>query len=187
MADFQFFMPIAKVDTEKRTVSGYASTPAKDSDGEIVTLDAVRSALPGYMDYGNIREMHALKAVGVAQEANVDTKGLFLTAKIVDDDAWAKCVEGVYKGFSIGGRKLAKTGNKITSIEMTEISVVDRPANPECKMSLAKSAKNVGEAQGYLLKIKPKATAEGKALAKMAKIVTSLAKAGPAAAHDGFS
>ena len=187
MADFQFFMPIAKVDTEKRTVSGYASTPAKDSDGEIVTLDAVRSALPGYMDYGNIREMHALKAVGVAQEANVDTKGLFLTAKIVDDDAWAKCVEGVYKGFSIGGRKLAKTGNKITSIEMTEISVVDRPANPECKMSLAKSAKRVGEAQGYLLKIKPKVSTEGKALAKMAKIVTSLAKAGPAAAHDGFS
>ena len=29
MTDFQFFMPIAKVDEEHRTVSGYASTPTK--------------------------------------------------------------------------------------------------------------------------------------------------------------
>lgn len=187
MSDFQFFMPIAKVDTEKRTVSGYASTPTKDGDGEIVTLDAIRGALPDYMTYGNIREMHKLNAVGVAQEANMDNKGLFLTAKIVDDDAWNKCLEGVYKGFSIGGRKLAKTGNKITEIEMTEISVVDRPSNPDCKMSLAKSAKSIGELPGYLLKIKKKPSAEGKALAKMAKIVGDLAKAGPPAAHDGFS
>ena len=197
MTDFQFFMPIAKVDTDKRTVSGYASTPRKDSDGEIVTLDAVRSALPEYMEYGNIREMHALKAVGVASEANIDTKGLYLTAYIDDDDAWSKCqpktlpdgteVAPVYKGFSIGGRKLAKEGNKITAIEMTEISIVDRPANPDCRMALAKSAKTLGEAQGYLVKVKKTRTAESRALAKMAKIVGDLAKAGPPAAHDGFS
>ena len=187
MTDFQFFMPIAKVDKEKRTVSGYASTPTKDSDGEIVTLDAIRSALPDYMTYGNIREMHALKAVGVAQEANMDTKGLFLTAKIVDDGAWKKCLEGVYKGFSIGGKKLAKQGNKITEIEMTEVSVVDRPANPDCRISLAKSVKDLGEESGYLVKVKQKPSPEAKALAKMAKIVEGLAKAGPPAAHDGFS
>ena len=188
MSDFNFFMPIAKVDKDKRTVSGYASTPTKDGDGEIVTLDAIKGALPDYMDYGNIREMHALKAVGVAQEANIDTKGLFLTAKIVDDAAWQKCVEGVYKGFSIGGRKLSKIGNKITAIEMTEISVVDRPANPDCRMALAKSAKSVGDLPGYLIKAKKdKLSPEAKALAKMAKVVEGLAKANPPAAHDGFS
>lgn len=160
MSDFQFFMPILKMDTERRTVSGYASTPTKDGDGEIVTLDAIRGALPGYMDYGNIREMHALKAVGVAQEANIDTKGLFLTAKIVDDEAWKKCLEGVYKGFSIGGRKLDKKGNKITEIEMTEISVVDRPANPDCRITVAKSMKTLGDAQGHLLKAKKAKKAE---------------------------
>lgn len=187
MNDFNFFLPIAKVDQDKRTVSGYASTPTKDADGEIVTLDAVRNALPDYMAWGNIREMHKLSAVGTAEEANVDTKGLFLTAKIVDDSAWKKCLEGVYKGFSIGGRKLAKTGDKITEIDLTEISVVDRPANPDAKFNLAKSAKSREDEPGYLVKVKIKPSAEGRALAKMAKIVEGLAKAGPPAAHDGFS
>jgi hypothetical protein len=187
MSDFQTYMPIVKVDKERRTVTGYASTPAVDGDGEIVTLEAIRDALPKYMDYANIREMHALKAVGVAQEANVDKKGLFLTAKIVDNGAWEKCLEGVYKGFSIGGRKIDKQGNKITELEMTEISVVDRPSNPDCRFAIAKSAKTLGDAPGYLVKVKQKPSTEAKALAKMARIVEDLAKAGPPAAHDGFS
>jgi phage head maturation protease/cation transport regulator ChaB len=187
MTDFNFFLPIAKVDEKKRTVSGYASTPTRDSDGEIVTLEAVRNALPDYMEFGNIREMHALKAVGVAKEANLDTKGLFLTAKIVDDSAWKKCLEGVYKGFSIGGRKLAKEGEKITAIDLTEISVVDRPANPDCRIALAKRKKDRKEAEGYLVKLKEPKTPETKALAKMAKVIEILAKEGPPAAHDGFS
>lgn len=188
MSQFQFFLPIAKVDQDKRTVSGYASTPTKDADGEIVTLDAVKQALPDYMQWGNIREMHKLSAVGVAEEANVDAKGLFLTAKIIDDGAWKKCLEGVYKGFSIGGRKLDKQGNKITEIEMTEISVVDRPANPDARFTLAKSAKAVDDTVGgYLVKTKEKPTPEQKALRKMAKVVDTLAKRNPPAAHDGFS
>lgn len=185
--DFKVFLPIAKVDKEKQTVSGYASTPTKDGDGEIVTLDAIRGALPDYMAWGNIREMHKLNAVGVAQEANIDTKGLFLTAKIVDKAAWEKCLAGVYKGFSIGGRKVDKVGNEITEIEMTEISIVDRPSNPDCSLSLAKSAKALGDEPAYLLKVKNRASVEGKALAKMARIVEGLAKAGPPAVADGFS
>src|SRR6476646_8200645 len=35
-------------------------------------------------------------------------KGLYLAAKIVDDEAWEKVVQGVYKGFSIGGRVTAR-------------------------------------------------------------------------------
>lgn len=191
MDEFQFFMPIAKADAQDDgtcIVQGYASTPTKDGDGEIVTLDAVKKALPGYMEWANIREMHQLKAVGKAQEANMDKTGLWLSARIVDPVAVKKCLDKVYQGFSIGGRKLTKSGNKITGIEMTEISVVDRPSNPDARFELAKSAKTIGDAAGYLIKVpKARATVEGKALAKMAKIVTSLAKAGPPAAHDGFS
>jgi phage head maturation protease len=187
MNDFKVFLPIGKVDKDKRTVSGYASTPTKDSDGEIVTLDAIKAALPDYMSYANIREMHALKAIGVAQEANIDKKGLFLTAKIVDDGAWKKCLEGVYKGFSIGGRKLDKDGDKITSIELSEISVVDRPANPDCRITVAKSHKATPEAEAFLVRAKARKTPQEKALAKMAKIVGILAKEGPPAAHDGLS
>jgi hypothetical protein len=43
-------------------------------------------------------------------------------------------VEGVYKGFSIGGRVTARDPadrRLITALRLTEISVVDRPANPD--------------------------------------------------------
>lgn len=139
--NFSFFLPIAKIDEAKRTISGYASTEAKDSDGEVVSLEAIKAALPDYMSYGNIREMHRLSAVGTAEEAHVDRKGLFLKARISDDSAWQKVVDKVYKGFSIGGRKLAKVADKITELAMTEISIVDRPANPECKFEIAKMDK----------------------------------------------
>ncbi len=135
MDDFNFFMPISKVETQadgSRLVSGYASTPTRDLDGEIVSLDAIKGALPGYWEWRNIRSMHQPIAVGRAQEANVDSDGLFLTAKIVDPACVKLIDEKVLQGFSIGGKKLAKKGDVITELELIEISVVDRPANPDC-------------------------------------------------------
>jgi Caudovirus prohead serine protease len=186
---FNFFLPLSKVKDNKDgtcTVSGYASTPALDLDGEVVSLDAVRKALPGYWEYRNIREMHTNSAVGVAKEANIDEKGLFLTSRIVDRDAVQKCLEGVYKGYSIGGKKLAKNGNTITDIELIEVSIVDRPANPECCIDVAKQAKTPG-ATAYLMKARAPRSPQTRALAKMAQAVEALAKEGPPAAHDGFS
>ena len=144
MNDFSFFVPISKVEAQadgSRLVSGYASTPTKDLDGEIVSLDAIKSALPAYMEWKNIRQMHQANAVGRAQEANVDADGLFLTAKIVEQNCIKLIDEKVLQGFSIGGKKLAKTGDTITELELIEISVVDRPANPDCRFTaLGKSA-----------------------------------------------
>lgn len=130
----RFYWPIAKIDGEQRMVWGYASTEAEDDQGETVTRAALAAALDGYMRFANIREMHRASAVGVAKEAAVDDKGLYLGAKIVDPEAWEKVVEGVYKGFSIGGRVTARDPadrSVITGLALTEISVVDRPANPE--------------------------------------------------------
>jgi phage head maturation protease len=130
----RFYWPIAKVDAEQRMVWGYASTEAKDEQGEIVTREALSAALDDYMRFANIREMHQPSAIGIAREASVDDKGLYLGAKIVDGAAWQKVVEGVYKGFSIGGRVTARDPDDrkvITGVTLTEISVVDRPANPE--------------------------------------------------------
>lgn len=148
--DFELFLPIEKVDVEKRMVFGYASTPAKDLQGEIVTLDAIKAALPDYMQWRNIREMHTSSAVGSAVEAHVNEKGLYIGAKIRDDAAWQKCIESskgandqVYRGFSIGGSKLEKVGDTINSLRLTEISLVDRPANPECKIEFAKGAGDI--------------------------------------------
>jgi HK97 family phage prohead protease len=130
----RFYWPIAKVDAEQRMVWGYASTEALDEQGEIVKREALEAALADYMRFANIREMHRPSAVGVAKEATIDDRGLYLAAKIVDDEAWEKVVQGVYKGFSIGGRVMTRDPadpSVITGLALTEISVVDRPANPE--------------------------------------------------------
>ena len=54
----------------------------------------------------------------------------------------AKVVEGVYKGFSIGGRVTARDAQAkhvITGVDLLEISLVDRPANPEAVIELFKA------------------------------------------------
>jgi phage head maturation protease len=139
----RFYWPIAKVDREQRMVWGYASTEAQDDQGETVTRAALTAALDDYMRFANIREMHQPSAVGVAKEAAIDDRGLYLGAKIVDDDAWQKIVEGVYKGFSIGGRVTARDPDHrsaITGLTLTEISIVDRPANPDAVFDCWKRA-----------------------------------------------
>jgi hypothetical protein len=190
--NFNLFLPLSKAERQRDgsvLVSGYCSTPTLDMDGEIVSLDAIRKALPGYWAWRNIRQMHQSSAVGVGKEANVDANGCFLAARITDREAAQKCLDGVYKGFSIGGRKLAKTGNTITEIDWVETSIVDRPANPECKFDVAKRAKDAEGA--FLVKLpkqeKTSAKNLSKALASLSQVAEFLAKDGPPAAHDGFS
>jgi hypothetical protein len=188
--NFNLFLPLSKVERQKDgsvTVAGYASTPALDLDNEIVSLDAVRKALPGYWEWRNIREMHQPSAVGTGTESHVDDRGLFLTARITDPTAAQKCLDQVYKGFSIGGKKLAKTGNTITEIELIEVSVVDRPANPECRIEVAKRYKErSAENGGYLVKVMSGRNPASRALTKMAQAVEIMAKSEPGQANDGF-
>jgi phage head maturation protease len=144
----RFYWPIAKVDREQRMVWGYASTEAEDDQGEVIRREALEAALADYMRFANIREMHQPSAVGIATEAAVDDRGLYLGARIVDAEAWRKVTEGVYKGFSIGGRVTARDpGDRkiITGLSLTEISVVDRPANPEAVFDCWKAASSAAE------------------------------------------
>ncbi len=151
----RLYAEITKLDRAKRLVFGYASTEALDNQGEIVRKEAIEAALPSYMRFANIREMHQPSAVGVAKEAEVDEKGLYLAARIVDDDAWKKVTEGVYKGFSIGGRVTQRdvaAKHVITGVELLEISLVDRPANPEAVIELYKAAPERPQALARVLK-----------------------------------
>jgi len=58
MTEKTIYAPIAKVDREERMVYGYASTEAVDSQGEVVRKEALAAALPDYMRFANVREMH---------------------------------------------------------------------------------------------------------------------------------
>lgn len=136
----KMFAPISKIDEEKRMVYGYATTPALDSQKEIVDLAASFEAVDEWKEWANIKEMHRPEtAAGIApiieKHAGV---GVYIGAEIVDDQAWRKCQKKVYKGFSIGGKVIAREGNRITKYRMTEISLVDRPANPDAIFMVAK-------------------------------------------------
>jgi hypothetical protein len=143
--DTLVFAAFSKVDKQSDgtlIVTGIASTETEDSDKEIVKADAVRSALPDYMQFGNIREMHQPIASGTAISASVDAAGVtHLEAHIVDPVSVLKVETGVLKGFSIGGRVTKRDAmNKriITGLKIGEISLVDRPANPDAIFSIVK-------------------------------------------------
>ncbi|MFA6971372.1 MAG: XkdF-like putative serine protease domain-containing protein [Gallionella sp.] len=145
-----FFVPINKVDEEQRMVYGIATTSALDKQNEIVDWGATKEALEDYSKWRNIREMHKPSAVGTAPliEMRDSTEEVYIGAKIIDNQAWEKCKEGVYKGFSIGGevldRKIEinkttnKVCNRVTKYLLNEISIVDRPANPLCRFQTVK-------------------------------------------------
>ena len=52
-------------------VHGIATSEAVDEQGEIVRADAIRAAIPDYMRFPALREMHQLSAAGTTLEAEV--------------------------------------------------------------------------------------------------------------------
>ena len=116
-------------------VHGIASSEVVDDQGEIVRADAMRAAIPDYMHFPALREMHQLSAAGTTLEAEVGEDGTTrIVAHVVDPTAITKVRNRVYRGFSIGGRVTQREpGNPkaITGLVLNEISLVDRPANPE--------------------------------------------------------
>ena len=140
------FAPIQKyekIDDDVILVSGIASSESVDNQSEIVKSNAIKEALPDYFSIGGtgaLREMHQSKAAGTVFKVEVMNDGnTYIEAKVVDKEACKKIEQGVYKGFSIGGKVLKKEGNIITKLKLTEISLVDRPCNPDALFSMYKS------------------------------------------------
>lgn len=159
---FAYYTQFAKVQKEKQIVEGVASSEAIDSYGDIVRITAIKDALPDYMAFANLRAMHSNIAAGTVTKAEINEKDklFWITAKVVDKGEWEKVVESVYKGFSIGGQieeaeplmvdvedkdgnthEVWTGGFEITKLKLVEISLVDRPANPEAMIDSYKSAK----------------------------------------------
>ena len=98
-------------------VYGIATSEAVDDQGEIVRADAIRAAIPDYMRFPALREMHQLSAAGTTLEAEVGEDGTTrIVAHVVDPVAVAKVKNQVYRGFSIGGRVTQREpGNRTRS------------------------------------------------------------------------
>src|ERR1700730_16731016 len=125
-------------------VYGIATSEALDEQGEIVRADAIRAAIPDYMRFPALREMHQLSAAGTTLEAEVCEDGTTrIVAHVVDPIAVAKVRNQVYRGFSIGGRGTRREAghpNTVTGLVLNEIPLGDRPANPEAIFDCWKAA-----------------------------------------------
>jgi hypothetical protein len=162
-------MPIAKVDKERRMVSGFATLDNVDRQGDIVPSSASIKAFEKFR--GNIREMHDdKKAVGKLvsfkedsfydQETNKIYNGVFVSAYVSKgaQDTWEKVLDGTLTGFSIGGsvkdyedkydENMDKSIRIIKEYDLFELSLVDNPANQYANViSIEK-----GHTAGYLSK-----------------------------------
>ena len=156
---FFISLPICKVDKEKRTIEGYATTDSIDKQNEQVDYDASKEAFKDWS--GNLREMHEPVAVGkaISWEPDDAKRGIKVKAYVSKgaQATWEKILDGTLKAFSIGGQTVNKTQQiikdestggqrhvtKITKYRLTELSLVDNPANPDATFELVKMANGV--------------------------------------------
>jgi hypothetical protein len=139
-------------------VAGIASNGSLDWDDEIIDLDSLRSSWDDYMKNPVLRYMHGKDsrhpdAIGRVIPEYITESGKilktefrngnpFIVAEISNapdvEDIRIKIQEGVLRGFSIGGRanrvtdfchKLGKNIDKVFVKRLSEISIVDLPAN----------------------------------------------------------
>jgi hypothetical protein len=142
----KIFAPFRKVEAQDDgtiIVAGIASTEGVDADGEIIKASAIAAALPEFMRHGTgaLREMHQLSAAGTVISAEVTGGETMIEAHVVDPVAVKKVQAGVYKGFSVGGKVMARDPalkKTITAVKLIEISLVDRPNNPDAVLTFWK-------------------------------------------------
>lgn len=130
-------------------VYGKATDDSVDIDSQICDETWLQQAMPQWFETGgNIREQHSNIAAGVATDYELKSDGHYITAHVVDPVSVKKVEAGVLKGFSIGIRSPRiirdnKAANgRIVDGQIVEVSLVDRPANPNAKLMLAKAADN---------------------------------------------
>lgn len=140
----RMYFPIERVNDEERTVEGYCfcNEVVRGEGGIRLKRSAMEEAAPSYMEFPTIREMHRTDgAAGTVKLLEFDQKGARIRAKIVDDQAWAKVKEGVYRGFSIGVIPTLMRGKDVTKVDWVENSLVDRPADPDAVFTVVRSEK----------------------------------------------
>jgi hypothetical protein len=174
MSALDLFLPLLKVDLDRRLVTGVATAETPDRAGEIFdyasskpyfeqwSADAL--AASGGKSFGAVRAMHAPIAAGKLTDIafDDDAKRITVAAKIVDDDEWRKVQEGVYTGFSQGGRYVkrwpdADTGLIRYTAEPHEISLVDLPCVPDATFDVVKDG--VAEKRAFAPRAVSKETA----------------------------
>jgi hypothetical protein len=155
MSSLDLFLPLAKVDLDRRLVTGVATAETPDRSGEIFDYasskpyfekwSAEAAAASGGKSFGAVRAMHTPIAAGKLTDIAFDdnAKRITVVAKVVDDDEWRKVQEGVYTGFSQGGRYVKRWADPDSGLtrytaDPHEISLVDLPCVPDATFDVVK-------------------------------------------------
>lgn len=153
----RFFAQLQKIDVERRELVGEATAEIADRSGEILDYASSKPLIEEWSknwekttdgkSFGNVRAMHKAIAAGKLTSISFDdtAKSVQVVAKIVDDNEWQKCLEGVYTGFSFGG-EYAKRWRDPENTTLTrytaapsELSLADYPCVPTATFAIAKA------------------------------------------------
>jgi HK97 family phage major capsid protein/HK97 family phage prohead protease len=143
-------LEIKSVDAEKRILTGIASTPTPDRQGDVMLPEGAKFSLPMPLLWQH------RDPIGEVFDAKITAKGIQISAKIAQIDepgmlkdrldlAWQSIREKLVKGLSIGWRPLKETYDKVTGNfiypewEWYELSAVTIPANADCSIQSIKS------------------------------------------------
>lgn len=151
-----FSFPISKMETDADgdlVVKGVATDGSVDSDYQIVDPEWSAKALSDWLNTGgNVRMSHdPQRPVGKGLSVEIDRDGdgkHWVKSVIVDPVAKRLVEKGVLRAYSVGiSHPVIKRdpsgrapGGIITGGELSELSIVDRPANKNSYLELAKSA-----------------------------------------------
>lgn len=144
-------LQVKAVDDEERLISGIASTPQLDRQGDIVDPKGLKYSNPTPLLW-----QHKMDApVGTVTFDAATEAGLTFTAHLpkVDEDgalksrvdeAWQSIKHGLVTGVSIGFRgaeveRLKGERFRIKTAELVELSLVTVPANPQAMITAIKA------------------------------------------------
>ena len=127
-------------------VTGKMSDDTLDLDSQIVDPDWLDAEAPDWFKIGNTRVMHQPVVGGKATKLVKNGTGWDATIKVTNPQAAIDVEEGALTGLSIGikGARViedsAAPNGRIVGGKIVELSLVDRPANPSCHLTLTKMA-----------------------------------------------
>lgn len=155
--DQEIFLPLSKVDEEKRIIWARAAAEESDRTKEIMDYSTAVEAFKTWSaeshkasmgkSLGNVRVMHRPEVAGRVIDIayKPDEKAIDVAIKIDDEKLWEMCKAGSYTGLSIGGgyaQKWADPQNPALTRytpRLSEISVVDRPCMPSATFQIMKA------------------------------------------------
>jgi len=156
------------LDQNERKFRGVAHTPTLDREHEVILTEAIKKALPYFMELPIIHLNHTERPIGIVKSAKIAEDQLIIEGyfkKTKDaDDVWGEVLAGRLNKFSIYGRRLE--GSPECSVDpnlrnqpcitkaiwLDSISVCgDNAINPNTFLDIVKSFESKAETTGSSL------------------------------------